>query len=321
MSANKCIISGMTNERFLANMTGTGNEININCSFEMCDKISVSISGNNNRIIIEEGVKISEVLFIFICDSGNLVHLKKNTTVESMGISVADNDNFVIIGEDCMISTNVRILASDFHSIYGIHDGIRRNGVSGIYIGNHVWLGYECMILKNTRIMPNSIIGARAVVAGDVGANTVFTGRRSRKGAEVTWSRKRNGNFAIAGKVKRWNPKRLRKISNREVIVCNVENNIRDGMNRIKGFAFWEGRESINQEVYLFYARPKGLGGGVFVLEKVQREDVVDKWGDERYLWSGFDSYLPREIISNAESITDLKILVRYGNEWAKYDI
>lgn len=47
----------------------------------------------------------------------------------------------------------------------------------------------------------------------------------------------------------------------------------------------------------------------------------MDKWGDEKYLWSGFDSYLPREIINNAESITDLKILIRYGNKWAKYDI
>lgn len=264
MSANKCIIYGTPNERFLANMTGTGNEININCSFEMCDKISISISGNNNRLIIEEGVRISEVLFIFICDSGNLIHLKKNTTVESMGISVADNNNFVIIGEDCMISTNVRILASDFHSIYGMHDGIRRNGVTGVYIGNHVWLGYECMILKNTQIMPNSIIGARTVVTGKVGANTVFAGKRNREGAEVTWSRKRSGSFAIAGKVKRWDLKKLREIKDNDAIVCNVENNIRDGMNRIKGFAFWEGRESINQEVYLFF-RHKGkykFGGG-----------------------------------------------------------
>lgn len=84
--------------------------------------MSVPIWGHNNRMVIEKGVHISERFFILICDFENPVHQKKNSTVVSMGISVADNENFVFIGENGMILNQCRIMTSDFR----LHNGIRR---------------------------------------------------------------------------------------------------------------------------------------------------------------------------------------------------
>lgn len=76
--------------------------------------------------VIEEGVKVTELLFIYIADNNSLVHIGKNTTFGETAISVADNENFVIIGEDCMFARNVRILASDFHAIIELETGKRK---------------------------------------------------------------------------------------------------------------------------------------------------------------------------------------------------
>lgn len=153
---------------------GIDNNIEIKCSEETKSRITISIQGNGNTVVIEEGVIVADSLFIFIIDNNNEVRIGKGTTFEETVISVADNNNHVIIGEDCMFARKIQILASDFHSIIQLNTGRRKNISKGITIQNHVWVGYNVTILKNTYVYANSIIAAGTVLNGIVGANSIY---------------------------------------------------------------------------------------------------------------------------------------------------
>lgn len=76
------------------------------------------------------------------------------------------------IGDDCVISSNVRILAHDASTkkIMGY------TKVGRISIGNRVFIGHGSTILCNTKIGDNVIIGANSLVNHDLESNGVYCG-------------------------------------------------------------------------------------------------------------------------------------------------
>lgn len=78
----------------------------------------------------------------------------------------------ITVGDNVLISTNVRILAHDASTNYaGTHTKI---GI--VEIGNDVFIGSGSIILCNTRIGNNVIIGAGSVVSHDVPSDSVVAG-------------------------------------------------------------------------------------------------------------------------------------------------
>ena len=170
---------------------GENNNVIFKCSEETQGKIELVIQGNGNSVVIEEFVEVTSLLRICIMDNNSKVIIGRGTTIESASISVADDDNFVIIGEDCMFAQNVTLLASDFHTICNLEEGRRINVRKGNKIDNHVWLGIGVTVLKNTRVMSNSICRAASTIGGViVPPNTIYP-ERKRKKKEVTWERAR----------------------------------------------------------------------------------------------------------------------------------
>lgn len=84
---------------------------------------------------------------------------------------------YITIGSDCCLSV-VTLLAHDYSwYVFGrSHDDILPDGGGKIVIGNNCFIGYQAVILKNTTIGDNVIIGARAVVKGNIPSNTVWAG-------------------------------------------------------------------------------------------------------------------------------------------------
>lgn len=114
------------------------------------------------------------------------------TSIEEMLISIAEDNNIVTIGRDCMISSGVSIIASDFHSVIDLNTGKRINYASGVSIGEHVWIGLNTIILKNSVIDNNVIVGAGSVVRGKFGSNCVISGNPCKKvKEEIDWDRRR----------------------------------------------------------------------------------------------------------------------------------
>lgn len=78
----------------------------------------------------------------------------------------------ISVGDDVVLSSNVRILAHDASTARaGAHTKI---GI--VKIGNNVFIGADSIVLCNTRIGDNVIIGAGSVVTKDIPSNSVYAG-------------------------------------------------------------------------------------------------------------------------------------------------
>ncbi|HUX00209.1 MAG: acyltransferase [Phycisphaerae bacterium] len=87
--------------------------------------------------------------------------------------------NSVEIGDDTMISPDVFILDSDFHTLWPPE---RRFNLAPIEearpvkIGRRVWIGLGAIILKGVTIGDGAVIGTGSVVTRDVPPNTLAAG-------------------------------------------------------------------------------------------------------------------------------------------------
>ena len=140
---------------------GKRNKVIIEEPIEFSDSI-ISLTGSNNLIEIK---KSKHILFSFevSSNSDSKLSIGENFSCLSIGISIK-NAKEVKIGEDCMCSGNVALLANDTHPIIDKNNGKILNNGGIIEIGNHVWIGRNCIICKNSKISDNSIIGAGAIV-------------------------------------------------------------------------------------------------------------------------------------------------------------
>lgn len=75
--------------------------------------------------------------------------------------------NRIDFGKNCLLSWDVQIMDTDFHSILD-KDGNLTNPDQPIKIGNHVWIGSKVVMLKGVEIADNCIIGANATITKSV---------------------------------------------------------------------------------------------------------------------------------------------------------
>lgn len=293
------------------------NKILIKTSDEVREKIDISIEGKNNTVIVDELVEVRKRLEINVADDNSYIYIGRGTTFEETVISVADENNQVLIGEDCMFSSGCKILASDFHSIIDLKTGIRKNFSKGVKINNHVWIGMDVLILKNTNIGDNSIIGANTTVAGRIPGNSIY--RNGKVWGGVTWERQRLPYFSpildlYEGKEVE---EKFSNIIAEKNIVFYIENDIKRSFNKIKGWAFMEGRKSKESKVYLrFFFGRKDWGVHVLPLLIKEREDVAEAFKNSQYANCGFDSYMPGKIIDNQEDIEKVELLISNQGNW-----
>lgn len=149
------------------------------------DKVRVRSTGANNRLVLEDGVRLHNVIFN-ISGSDNVIRIGEKCSLNDTIFSTEEDHNSillgcgttttggvmcsaiegtkVVIGADCMISQDVYISTGDGHGI--IDDaGKRTNYSCDIEIGDHVWVGYRSIINKGVNIPVNCIIGAGSMVS------------------------------------------------------------------------------------------------------------------------------------------------------------
>lgn len=149
---------------------------------------SIRIDGEGGHLCIARGV-IMRGVSIIINGKHCSISVGQASTVNGGRLVVSGCRNVITIGEDCMLSDQVEIWASDTHSIYD-GDGTLLNSASPISIGDHVWVGCRAAILKGVRIGDGSVIGMGAVVTSDVPARSISVGHPNRTiKANVHWTR------------------------------------------------------------------------------------------------------------------------------------
>lgn len=106
------------------------------------------------RTLIGHGSKIS------VGETGTLIIGENFKITAETAIVVHDKIEF---GKNCLLSWDILIMDTDFHSIID-QTGNKGSKSKSIIIGNHVWIGSRTTILKGTEIADNCIIGANSVL-------------------------------------------------------------------------------------------------------------------------------------------------------------
>ena len=98
---------------------------------------------------------------------GDNCWIGKNISFDGNGIVNIENN--VDIGPNCVINTGGHEIGTSNHRA--------GKGLSNtITIKNGVWIGTNCIIINNSTIENGSVVGAGAVVIGDVSCNTLVAG-------------------------------------------------------------------------------------------------------------------------------------------------
>ena len=97
----------------------------------------------------------------------------------------------ITLEQDVMISRNVLIYDSDFHSIIDFKGNVK-NYSEPVIIKKHVWIGANVIILKGVLIGQNTVIGAGSLVFSNVEDDIIYkTGENIiTKNNDGTWNRK-----------------------------------------------------------------------------------------------------------------------------------
>lgn len=158
------VVSNDPGEKCRINFRGDGNTVIINKDTRF-NRMAMTL-GNNVRVEIKKSIHILENVYIGALRSvGGGVIIGENFSCVDVQF-LLNEEALITIGNDCMVSSSVKLWGSDGHSIIDLNTNSVYNQSRGITIGNHVWICDSSRILKNSVISDNSIVGNSAVVSG-----------------------------------------------------------------------------------------------------------------------------------------------------------
>jgi acetyltransferase-like isoleucine patch superfamily enzyme len=156
-------------------------------------KTRIKVRGNNNKIVISDDVKIYEYCEILIEGNNCEISVGKKTTLGSGHIFCGESNTSIKIGNNCMLSREVNMNTSDFHSIIDKNTNLRINIPQNIIIHDNVWIGFNTRINKGAVIGEHSVVATAAIVPGKhYHSNVILAGVPAKIIKEnITWSREK----------------------------------------------------------------------------------------------------------------------------------
>ena len=91
-----------------------------------------------------------------------------------MALTNKENGIKLIIGDNCGLSRNIKIMTSDGHPIY--RDDIRINNAKDVVVEDNVWIADNVTILKGVHIGSGSVVGINSTVVKDVPEKCIAVG-------------------------------------------------------------------------------------------------------------------------------------------------
>lgn len=188
---------------------------NINNTFLIKSKnlkhVTLKVSGINNRILIEKGVRLRE-LNINISGNNNMLEIKNNTFIQKSSIIIDGNNNktflgfenniygltiwqfedngLVSLGNNCLFAYNTEIRNTDSHPIYNLKTGERINLNKDIIIKDRVWVGEGARILKGVTIESGNVVGLNSIITKSIlNKNSIVVGNNKIIKTDIKWEK------------------------------------------------------------------------------------------------------------------------------------
>ena len=186
---NKVVCKGMM-KKCKIRFRGKNNIVDI-CEGVILKNCTITLSGNNNRIVFSEK-SYAHFADVYTEDSNNSILIGKETNLCGKIHLAAIEGTKIIIGDNCLFSSDIIFRTGDSHSILDMQ-GARINPSKDIVIGDHVWIGQKVSVTKGVMIAKDNIVGIGAIVAKSIDqSNTVIAGVPARVvKTEVNWDKER----------------------------------------------------------------------------------------------------------------------------------
>lgn len=150
------------------------------------DNINIIVGGNNNRLTIGRNLVIGN-LQIWLGDN-SICRIGRDT--EIVGAIFYVSNAKLLIGDNCLFSTEVIARTHDGHHIFDLETHKRINYAKDVIVEDNVWIGQRGYLLAGTRIGRGSVVGANAVTSGEFGEHQVIAGNPARCIREnICWSK------------------------------------------------------------------------------------------------------------------------------------
>jgi acetyltransferase-like isoleucine patch superfamily enzyme len=171
-------------------IVGDNNLIEI-CEGAFISDNTIYIRGNNHHLKIGKNCRLKHTEFWFE-DFECAILIGDKTSIQSAHLAATEPHSKIILGEDCMLSTNIEIRTGDSHSIIDLASNKRINIAKDVVLADHVWVGAKATLLKGVTIGHDSIIGTGSIVTNMIPPNTIASGIPAKVIKEnITWARER----------------------------------------------------------------------------------------------------------------------------------
>lgn len=139
---------------------------------------SIVVHGKNNTLIIDDYARVRGVTIEIMGDNCLLYIGEESMVGDNCYLSVKENGRKLVIGKDCGLSRNVKVMTSDGHPVFKENERI--NIAADIVIEDHVWIADNVTILKGVTIGYGSVIGINSTVVKSISDRCVAVGNPAR---------------------------------------------------------------------------------------------------------------------------------------------
>lgn len=137
---------------------GDSNIIEIRKPYKFSN-CKIKLNGNSNTVEIGRNANISNTIInMGIQGDGRLFSVGSHFTGATVFFSLFENNDSIIIGDDCFIKSNTNIQSSDGHTLFDCDSKKPLNFGGKVRIGNHVFIGTNTFIGKNIEIRDNTVV-------------------------------------------------------------------------------------------------------------------------------------------------------------------
>lgn len=165
----------MTTTLFRLKMAILGLNIRIGEGVTVGRMVRVQVT-EGGEIVIGDGVAIQD--FVLLCAQEGRIHINDGTFI-GMGSQVVAVES-VNIGEKCLIAAYSVIRDANHGTAPGRPMADQDLAGASINIGDDVWLGTHVVVTAGSTIGSGAVVGANAVVVGDVPSMSVAVGMPAR---------------------------------------------------------------------------------------------------------------------------------------------
>ena len=180
-------VKSKMNRSFHIYVYGNNNIIKISPNAKCLSNTVIKISGNNNKLIIEELANFTGPCQIAMDGNSTLIFSKWSGI---RGVRFLLKNANVNIGYHCMFSYGITVRNHDSHYILDSQTLEPTNHPKDINIGSEVWIGEGATILKGVSIGDNSVVAMNSVVTKGCGEGCILAGNPAKIVKEnILWKR------------------------------------------------------------------------------------------------------------------------------------